>query len=368
MQTLTRTSVLLLGLTILASSCGQEGAVSQLHPLMPRYPDEVEVTQHYGPLVVRAGHFRYQARKNEAGGLPWNTWFYPLKDRYFFEAPGGGERSPLEKFDRFAKYFAAPELRNPGSRAQEWEAERYKREGLAASGDWMGYCHATAAAGILEVLPARGAKIGDIQFSVADLKALLIRTYEEVDGARNFGSNFGSDRDKRSYLSQADLYPDQLLRLLQVQLGDLGQSFYIDSNSTNQIWNEPVIWAEGSLTPDPANRNRLVGTLTLSTAKSDTTAVTEEMRRSGRGYEFLNSSQVLSFQESFTFELFGHPFADGSFRVEYGEWTGTSRIFHPDFATVVPQAEGGRKPQRRSTNPYLKSELVDDLIRKASGR
>jgi hypothetical protein len=203
--------------------------------------------------------------------------------------------------------------------------------------------------------------VGSLEFSVGDLKALLIRTYEEIDGARNFGSNFGSDREIRSYISQADIYPDQLLRLMQVELGEKRRAFYIDGNSTNQIWNEPILRAVVTLEVDPANVQRLIGRMALDTAKSDTTPVSEESRKSGRGYDFLNSLRPLIFSESFTFELFGYPRADGSYLIEYGEWVGTSRVFHPDFATVLPEGP----LSRRSSNPHIKVEVVEELIRRA---
>ncbi len=340
-------------------SCGAEEFAGSPHPLVARYPDEIEVTQLYGPLVVRPGSYRYEVTATLERSVPWNTWFFPLKDKYFFDSPVS---SPLEKYDQYVSKYASVGLLDPASRAREWEANRYQTSGFGGVADWMGYCHATAAAGILGIEPLKPLKVGNITFSIGDLKALMIRTYENIDGARNFGSNFGSDRERRSYISQADLYPDQLLRLIQKQIGDQGTSFYIDSHSSEQIWNEPVASAHVSYEEDPASRERLVGKLTIWTMKSDTTGVVESERRSGRVYDFLNSPTHRSFSETFQFELFGRFDPSGDFRVEFGEWTGTSKIFHPDFATVVPEG----KPGHQSSNPHLKTEIVEEILMRAA--
>ena len=71
-------------------------------------------------------------------------------------------------------------------------------------------------------------------------------------------------------------------------------------------------------------------------------------------YDYVGTD-VVTFE--YTYDLFGRWQADGTFHVEYGEWTGDSRDYHPDFVTVLPEPM-----KRKSRNPEVDPAVVDNIL------
>jgi hypothetical protein len=292
-----------------------------------RFGEFVSATSTYGPLVVRDGEF-------EASSVvrPWSAWWMPVRDTYLFKRDG--QLSPLEKYDQYIKVVYG---KDPAAAA-------FERDNLfdSTAGGWEGLCDAWAAASLLEPEPMRPFSFGRMVFGVGDLKALLVKSYEEVGGLVKFGQRYNGDR-KSVY---DDVYPDQFHKFVQAELFENGRPFIMDKDPGVAVWNTPVWYAAMKIERD-ANDSRIMHVTTWLRGASPLVP----------DYDYVGT---LSVAFEYTYDLFGIPQADGSFAVEYGEWTGASQDYHPDFLTSLPSRTG-----RSSRNTKLDIKLVDELLAKS---
>jgi hypothetical protein len=77
-------------------------------------------------------------------------------------------------------------------------------------------------------------------------------------------------------------------------------------------------------------------------------------------YDFVGTQEVVN---EYTYDLIGTAGPDGSFDVQYGEWTGESVDYHPDFAVIV-----GEDRIRHSGNRELDTAMVDEILSQAPVR
>lgn len=301
--------------------------------LSPARRDEelATATAALGPLIVRAG-----SETHEASIKPWSAWWYPIRDTALFEGNKPGD-SPLEKYDLYVKNV----------RHEEGGAAAFERENLydsRASG-WEGHCNAWSLASVMEPEPQAAVTYSGVTFGVGDQKALLIKSYESVQGIRQFGQRYNGDR----YSIYDDIFPDQLHRVIQDQLIGKGRPFIIDKEPGVAVWNFPIWKADIAIRPDGADAGRAHVTLWLHGASPFVSEAD------------FKGTLPLAFR--YTYDLIGEPvdLPEGrSLRVLWGEWTGESRDYHPDFVTVLPD---GR--EHGSRNEKIRNEIVYEII---SGR
>ena len=290
-----------------------------------RRADLVTVTPVYGPLAVRVG--RYDAKAKQ---IPWSSWWYPVMETTLFQQNGG--LSPLEKYDLYAS-----QVHGKQTHAAQYERDHNYDPNAVA---WAGLCDAWSAASILSPEPTHPVTLSGITFTVADLKALSLKTYEDVDGESEFGQRFDGQRGD----DFDDIYPDQFHKLLQAELIEKGTTLVFDKDPGVAVWNQPLFGAEFNITADPSDP-KVLHVNTWLTWADDVTATP-------------NTVGTIAVNSEYTYDLFGHHQPDGSFKVVYGEWTGHSLDDHPDFVTLMP-APGGL---HKSRNPEIDTRIVEEIL------
>lgn len=313
------------------SACGVEKVEVVRIPMPERAARLSQVTDEFGPLVVREGEFEVESERR-----PWSAWWYPIRDTYLFESGERG-RSPLEKYDHYASFYHD----RPGADAG---AAWFEKENVwdPNANPWEGHCNAWAAASIAEEEPVAGAKINGLEFGIGDLKALLVKSYEDVPGLKSYGQRNNGDR-KGIY---DDIYPDQFHKLIQTELFERGRPFIMDKDPGLPVWNTPVWKAQVRIERDPADAGVVHATSWIFGASPFVDS-----------YDYVGT---LSVAFEYTYDLFGNFDAEGGFHVTRGEWTGKSLDYHPDFVTTVPD-----RPEHRSINALIDSSIVDEIVKKA---
>jgi hypothetical protein len=286
-------------------------------------------TEVYGPTFVREGSYYIDLKI-----VPWSSYWYPFAEDYLYR----GDSSPLRKYDL---YFAATKSA-PSHAALAEEKVHAEREFVA----WAGRCNAWAIASVMEPEPylAQPVTLNGITFSTADLKALLVMSYDRVEGISQFGQR--NNGDEKSIAE--DIYPDQFHQVIMKELFEKRRPIIMDKDLGIEVWNVPVYKAEVNLLRDQANpflihvNAALVGAAPLDPGTDPNGRV---------------SKNVIY---SYTYDLYGYPQVDGSIKVEYGLWTGDSIKSHPDFLWTLPEEK-----KRKSMNTELKTEIVDEIIKQA---
>jgi hypothetical protein len=271
---------------------------------------------------------------------PWSSWWFPNNDDFLF-APRGDRLSPLQRYDAYVQKTRGI---NPGAAA--WEESQYN-PALTDAGD--GLCNAWSAAAVMEPEPNHAKTVAGVDFDVIDLKALLIKSYEQLEGKRIFGKPFRQE----GIDDLQDIYPEQFHRLLEVILIGKGQPFVMDTDPGIEVWNTPVSAAEIDLKKD-ATDPRTVHVL----AKLWETLPSKD----DQDLDFVGQR---GFWAEYSYDLIGNPRDDGGLDVVYGVWTNTtdgpipvnSYRFHPDFVTLLPATK-----VLGSRNPKIDPAIVQEIL------
>jgi len=309
-------------------------------------PALTSVTTELGPTVIKVKQFPYQSNVAVASIQPWSSWWFPKRESFLFEGP----ESTLAKYDTIRQRRYG----NVGS-AAEFERRTYNPRAVA----WEGLCNAWALASVMHREPRRSLVVpddpnrwtrDDIAFSIGDLKALLLKTYEGVDDSqlRIYGQRFMGDANAWIH---PDLFPDQLHRFVEVQLFERHMPFIIDHDPGVEVWNVPVYKANYSMEKVPGNPNAIIVRLWLFTA-----APTLEHER-----DFVGTKELV---REYNYVLEGTRNSAGDLLVRAGYWikgpTGIdSRKDHPDYIIHVPDAS---IVQRRSLNPEIDANFLDEIL------
>lgn len=319
---------------LLVSGCGKHAPVPHYENgslvIPPRDPQFEEVTAEFGPLTIYEGDFKYEGPR-----AAWSAPWFPARDTFLFETRGD-QKSPLERFDIYSKL-----TQGKRSSAADYEREHVYSWG---SDSWEGHCDAWAAASLLEAEPKNDLTVRSIHFRIADLKALLIKSYENLEGIRKFGQRFEGTRKFHEF---DDIYPDQFHRFFDVEMGIHGRSFVMDNDLNRQVWNYPVWKITGKARLDP-NEPRIMHVQTWIHSSRPI--------QPGGDYSHVG---ILPTSFAYTYDLYGDPIAGGGLKVTYGVWTGRSLDDHPDFVTQLPS---GPSYRHWSQNVELNTELVKDLL------
>jgi len=308
---------------LVAVGCGGVGSTSSEIEDDPSCTDDCPAQSVYW---VKSGE-----RTGEAARKPWSSWWYPLWQDTLFKGQNG-EMSTLEKYDAWNTAFGGV-----ATTAADYErTELY--DPRAAS--WSGLCDAWALASILQGEPTTPVLRGNITFTVGDQKALLLKTYEKVAKLGLIGTRFNGEWND----VYADVYPQDLHRVIEEELLGKRRAFIIDEDAGPEVWNEPA-WK--------------VITRVVRDAKDEHLAHV-------RTWLFLASPHVddrnyvgtVDDTREYTYDLKGSWEGD-RFEVTGGAWTDRSQWDHPDYAILVPD-----NLERGSLNPQIKPELVDRIVEK----
>jgi len=259
----------------------------------------------------------------------WSGWWWPAHDAggpTLFAANG-----PLEKYDR---YVAAVTGQNPATR--DWERQELYFPGAT----WAGHCNGFAAASLLEPEPTAPIDVLGINFSVADLKGLLVDYHFGDSAAWAFGTD--------GQVNPADFH-NALLNW--VQVGGKGFVLTFDMGG-GEVWSYPVYRFESEWAPDPVEPDVWHVKTTVWIADMDVpvnfVGVKDYPSPAGKTFEYA---------------LIGDPRAPSD-----GSWTGAStsgrfshpgRIWYPD-----PSA---RNDERALVSPGLDRQTLANILAGSDG-
>ncbi len=336
----------------------------------------------YWPTVSDSVNDRYQSTGNYLNDLSpaekWdaamNGWdpadvekFKPYKAAYGeYDKWDDSNEKYYKNLGPFAKYVSD----NKGNKKCREAAKKglLKPDGKAKSGKenedygglawWFGLCHAWAPASIREKEPTGPIKMpitykgkpAEVSFSVSDQKALLIACYAN---ARTYF--LGSREDKKfkdieldphkrpKSSSMRDVNPGTMHIVLENVIGRDKEAFCEDRTGDIEVWNQPVcsyeVISEKEVTADEAAK--LLGDTSYTYNKDAKKFVHCSTRvdyiteaNAGDGPNSDSRRYVRSDTVEYVLEL------DAKGDILGGEWIGSSRENHMDFAWI-PYADGG---------------------------
>lgn len=321
-------------------ACRNVGTLERKYPLSSLPENLRLVSSSHGQPVLRVGQSRLRAAYKG-----WSSYWYPITSNQLFAGP----KSPLKNYDQWAKAKGAK-----GS-AADWHAKNVYNP---KASEWEGYCAPRAFAAAVELIPTKSVQVGGVCFSPADIKALLSLSYETVSSRKLeeklkrpliFGQQFLGGTDDVIN----DVYPDQLLRFIQVSLGDRQLPFLMDHAKDSEMWMDIV--HEATIEVSKAQGQSAVDVkIILKMANFDLNE--SEIALDDRGQ--LNFDQAI---RSYTARLYGCWHGE-DFVASSGEWTGPSEFDHPDYVVDVPlNNTTAIKSLRGTSNPQLNIGWIYEL-------
>jgi hypothetical protein len=283
-------------------------------------------TDVYGPLYVDTGRFVAEAEIK-----PWSSWWFPISEDTLFKETSDGDLSPLQKYDRYCRTVLQTD-----TNAADFERARIYKPNAPG---WAGLCDAWAIASIMEPEPKQAVDRNGIHFTVADLKALLLKTYERAAELTHFGNR----NDAQWNDEYADIDPHQFHRFLQVEMFEKKSPFVMDHDAGYEVWSCPV-W-------------KAVTKIDRSTDQPDIVHVQTWLLSASPHVNNRNFTGTLQVVNMYTYDLIGQWEADNRFLVTSSRWTERSRWDHPDFLIVKPSSL-----TRQSRNPQIDVAAVDAIL------
>jgi hypothetical protein len=306
-------------------------------PLDFRAPAD-PVIEELGPLIVQLGEIQAESEI-----VPWSGSWLPARDPWLSE----GRPAPLQIWDNWVQSYFGQAI------GSAWSFEKASSAQAQHALAWEGACDAWAIASLYESEPQRPwlAPNGSI-VSVGLQKAILVKSWERVEGKRIYGRPYRGDRES----DWSEPSPMALHRFIQAELFEQGRPFIVDKDPGVPIWNTPVFAATFRLTQD------------------ETDPATIQVYAGLKGVDplFGNPNEVgthISWIE-LRYQLRGVPLGGGRFGVVDSQWVrdpelGVDSIeFHPDFLVGLPPR--GQAVQHQSRNPALQEQVIEHF-RKAAG-
>jgi len=330
-------------------------------PLFTSYTDR------YGPVLIPLSWIQLETDSREtkiskiqsakSKILPWSGHWYPHnkseilqgEDFNYFWKPVNIQGSPLWKYDQYV-------LKTRGFNPKSWKKEKDFLKLYEKSVHWSGLCDAWAFASIFSKEPKRSIQKNGITFTVRDQKALLLKIFEQ----RNYPNhlNVGQKNDGSYKANYLDLYPEQILKIVQRQLFERKLPFIFDHDAGIEVWNEPVFAAK-LIVKETKIPNRLKMILQLTSASSQVLIKNLPEQR-------INFVGTKKNNRSYHAYLVGKKEGD-FFRVEHGEWDEetegqNSAREHPDYVIIPPFVEEEESFTYNSLNAGINASIVREIL------
>jgi hypothetical protein len=297
------------------------------------------VTRQFGPTVIDLTQLPFSSAMLDSGQKAWSSWWFQKLKHEYDDDP---KTSILAKYDRV---FG---LTGTGKSAFTNEREREK----SAYSPWEGLCDAWALASLFYPEPVKPKTIHGVTFSVAELKGLILKTFEAVPDSdfSLYGEKFLGTSDAWMF---PDIFPDQFHRFVEIALGQKKQAFVMDRDPGVEVWTVPVYKADYRIEANPADASSVFVKMWLFTAGASS-------------YDSRNSVGTDEFVYEYSYELSGNLSADHrQLVVTSGKWTQSglidSRSNHPDYVLLPKRAS----LMRASYNPFVDPAKVDQITRGA---
>lgn len=307
-----------------------------------------KVTEDYGKTKIVLRDLPFRSEVAIAKNVPWSSYWYPKSDDLIFRS-NDNKSSPLEKLDLVRKARSRDTIfgGSPES-AAAWE----KENSFDPSGPkWFGLCDAWTIASISYPEPTKPVTINNVTFSVGDVKALVLKTFEDIDEkqTRSYGVKFLGNNESWIY---PDIFPDQFHRFIEMQLFRDQKAFLMDHDAGVEIWSVPVFKANYVMEQDPRQPDQVKVTLWLYNAA--------QMNRSNQR-DFVGTEVET---REYNYILKGTPNAQGELVIDSGIWIKGDRVDsrkdHPDYMVTIPNPAD---LTRVSKNPNIDTSLVDSIAK-----
>lgn len=139
------------------------------------------------------------------------------------------------------KYDAVRGLTGNAS-AQNWEAKYHGPDPATPGGPevegWWGHCNGWSGAAALFPEPTQPVKVNGLEFSVADIKALITEASMAVKA--DFFGNKMEKYHRIGSAAQMDVIPAQMFLVLTNYMGIKKRVVNIDEDTGSQVWNQPL--------------------------------------------------------------------------------------------------------------------------------
>lgn len=279
------------------------------------------------------------------GRKPWSGYWYPFRSADMFDGQNSASfasgETPLEQFDR----LLSAQGRTPGAAA--WEAAKQKSSSWETSD---GFCDAWSTAAILTPEPRKAVTIGDVTFSPAQIKALLVQTY----------TNFPKDRfglPYRGYIDTDGLAQDlrpEAFHLLMVNMLKAGQTPIVDTDPNFPIWNMPLFRYDWKIEQDPQIANAF-----LIVAQPWYIKFRAQEDAASTNYTIGSGSHL--YLPTYKYRLYYDPDdAAEEKRILYGEWI-LDQIA-TEYPDTVYKLDANQEPKPR--NPFVANnrDLITQIL------
>ena len=320
-------------------SCGKNSN-SYLSEEMDRYNNPSNVAGADRPLDY------YLSNLPETGYVEkpvWNSSWYPNSQGGTAYRSNPSDYSPMEKYDLA--------VNDASMNATRWEKQR----SLATRNiPWAGHCNGLAAASTMADSPKHSVVYNNINFTVEDVKALLIEAWQDggtVVGGRCNAQRIYYDTDGRMTNSSCrDLNPATFHIALANFLGLFHKPIIADIDSGYPVWNYPIVDYTVKLKQklDIRSVNWWLFNREDTTYRYNPNAIS---------FMYYQTEITLSIGSKFIYEYILE--LDASDIIVGGEWFRNAKENHPDFIWrhTAPMAE----------NPYLNIKIIYDIYFESLG-
>jgi len=234
---------------------------------------------------------------------------------------------------------------------------------------WWGLCHAWAPAAILEPEPGHSVTVNGVEFTVSDIKALLITMYDR-SSAHMLGGRCNDKEIERDDLGRAlnsecrDTNPGSFHVVIVNMLGKMKRAFAEDRTAGYQVWNQPILGYQ-ILNEEVLDEEQAMTKLEHEGEKFHDVFDSPEAvswRYVKMDVDYLSESSadedgplvpnIQNYTRTDHYEYVLEIDADGN--VVGGEWINYSQKTHPDFLWLPIRAYGG--------NPSISYANVKTLL------
>ena len=313
-------------------------------------PALTKVTREFGPTIIPMDHLPIKSEMAVGDPKPWSSWWFPKKENRLFHDIDSTHLSVLSKYDLYRRAIYQNAGKPAPPSAALFEKMAYNPHSLA----WEGLCDAWAIAAISLPEPTQPITIWidskSITFSVGELKALLLKTFEAVNDSdlNIYGQKFTGD--SRGWIFP-DIFPDQFHRFLEIQLFQRKQAFFMDHDPGIQVWSVPVYKANYTVSAIPGDPNAVFVQAWVFSAESG------EVDQ----IDFIGTREAV---REYNYILKGVRNKDNDLVITSGYWVKgpdgvDSRQDHPDYVVQIPAPA---KIARKSWNPEIEIKLVDKIL------
>lgn len=253
----------------------------------------------------------------------WSGSWWPLS--------AGGTGIAMKKYD----------LVN-NSKAALWEEQTAV---VSGSISWAGHCNGLAGAGSHERKPQRSVSYKGVIFSPSDIEALLVEKWQGTDAVTLVGKRCKKDPkpDGSGRIPNAecrDFNAAAFHIIIGTMLGIHEKAFVLDIEIGEQVWNYPAVaYSTESVVIDRAEAIQLTNQIS-----------SYNFNVSADQFMKVKTSVILATGAT---KQYQYVLEGTNGRIIGGEWIGSSRYDHPDFAWYMDRPH--------AANPNLDISVIDRI-------